>query len=289
MDTVWGDLLFFVNFCMDFQCLFLTAKLLHRPFPVWRSALFSALGALYAVAALFITAPGGLAFFADCAVCFLMCVGTFTEKKCNTVSVFLPFLVYFGVSFAVGGAMSGIGALLSRLDLPIAPSGQQVSGPLFFLLAAAGGLCTFLWGRTSRRRAGQLRARLRVSIGKEVLSLSVMVDTANLLTDPISGRPVVLVAKGALDALLSLPLAGAVRKGAGAVGNLPHEDARRVRLLAAQSATGQGLLVAIAPDWARLDLGRGEVGVEILLAPTALRVGFDDCQALLPAELVRGL
>lgn len=289
MDTVWGDLLFFVNFCMDFQCLFLTAKLLHRPFSLWRAALFSALGAFYAVAALFIEAPGWMAFLTDLAVCFLMCTGTFLSKKCNTVSVFLPFLVYFGVSFAVGGAMSGMGALLARLDLPLAVSGQQVSGGAFFLLAAAGGICTFLWGRMSRRRAGQMRALLRVGIEDEALSLPAMVDTANLLADPVSGKPVVLVREGALDGLLSSALLGALRGGLAAVGSLEPAQARRVRLLHAQGAMGEGLLVAIAPDWALLDVGKGGIAVDLLLAPCKLHTGFDECQALLPVELIRGL
>ena len=75
--TVWGDLLFLVNFCMDFQCLFLTAKLLHRRFFAWRAALASALGALYAVAALFFQTAGGVAFLLDCLTCLLMCLMVF--------------------------------------------------------------------------------------------------------------------------------------------------------------------------------------------------------------------
>jgi len=289
MDTVWGDLLFFVNFCMDFQCLFITAKLLHRPFSLWRAALFSSFGAFYAVMALFIHVPGAVAFLTDCTVCFLMCVGTFAEKRCNMVSVFLPFLVYFGVSFAVGGAMSSMGALLARLDLPVATTGGEVSTATFFFLAAIGGVSTFLWGRVSRRRAGQTRAILRVGIGERAVTLPAMVDTANLLTDPVSGRPVVIVARGAVDDLLSPSLARALAGGAGAMGALQGEEARRVRLLVAGSVTGQGLLTALVPDWARLDIGRGEVAVELLIAPAPLRVGFDECQALLPAELLRGL
>ncbi len=289
MDTVWGDLLFFVNFCMDFQCLFLTAKLLHRPFSLWRAALFSAFGALYAVVALFIHVPGWVAFFTDCTVCFLMCVGTFLEKRCNTASVFLPFLVYFGVSFAVGGAMSGMGALLSRLELPVSTTGGEVSTVTFFFLAAIGGVSTYLWGRVSRRHAGQKRAVLRIGLEGRAVALSAMVDTGNLLSDPVSGRPVVIVAKGAMDSLLSPALLQALFGGVAAMGELDGEQARRVRLLVANSVTGQGLLPALVPDWARLDTGRGEVAVEVLLAPASVRMGFDECQALLPAELLKGV
>ncbi len=288
MDTVWGDLLFFVNFCMDFQCLFLTAKLLHRPFFVWRAALFAALGAIYAVAALFIQTSGVVAFLADCAVCLLMCVGTFAQKNYRTVRIFLPFLVYFGVSFAVGGAMSGMAALLSHIELPIGTNETEVSTGLFFLLAAAGGISTFLWGRTAQRRAAQMRARLRAGIGRAAISLCAMVDTANLLSDPISGKPVVIVSRAAMQELLPQPLARVVASDdISALGDLEAEHARRVRLLHAGSVTGEKLLFAISPDWAFLDCGKGEVAVDLLLAPTALHMGFDECEALLPAELIR--
>ena len=288
MGTVWGDLLFFVNFCMDFQCLFLTAKLLHRPFFVWRAALFAGLGAIYAVAALFMETSGVIAFLADCAVCFLMCMGAFVQKNCRTVHVFLPFLVYFGVSFAVGGAMSGMAALLSHIELPISANESEVSTGLFFLLATVGGISTFLWGRMTQRRAGQTRACLRVGIGDSAVSLCAMVDTANLLTDPISGKPVVIVSRAALQDLRPQSLVRVLTADdVSALGELDAQDARRVRLLRAGSVTGERLLFAISPDWAFLDCGKGEVAVELLLAPTVLHMGFDECEALLPAELIR--
>ena len=140
-----------------------------------------------------------------------------------------------------------------------------------------------------RRRAGQMRALLRVGIEDEALSLPAMVDTANLLADPVSGKPVVLVREGALDGLLSSALLGALRGGLAAVGSLEPAQARRVRLLHAQGAMGEGLLVAIAPDWALLDVGKGGIAVDLLLAPCKLHTGFDECQALLPVELIRGL
>ena len=135
-QTVYGDILFFVNFCMDFQCLFLTAKLLHRPFSVLKGAIFSAFGAFYACAALFLSVSGAAAFFADCGVCFLMCWGTFGGKRGAFRQVFLPFGLYFGVSLAVGGIMSGMASLLSRFFVPSGAVEQTSCSWGFFLLAA---------------------------------------------------------------------------------------------------------------------------------------------------------
>lgn len=286
-QTVYGDLLFFVNFCMDFQCLFLTARLLHRPFPVGRGALSAALGALYACAALFLQTSGTVAFFADLAVCYLMCVGTFLSKKAGFGRVFVPFALYFGVSMAVGGVMSGMAALLNHLALPLGESGADVSSGAFFLLAALGGISTFLWGRFCQRRAKGARATLELEICGKSDTVMGLVDTANLLVDPVGGRPVVFLYPSIAKRLLPVPLAEAIARGdTAALAALPQELARRVRLLPADTVTGEGLLFAVVPDAAWINAGRGRTPVEILVAPAPFRAQDRDCQALLPANLV---
>ena len=150
-QTVYADLLFLVNFCMDFQCLFLTARLLRRPFPLKRALLASVLGALYACGALFIPANGGVAFLLDLFVGLLMCGLVFLPQEEKKWRFLIPFGLYFGVSAAVGGVMSAISTLFSRLDY--VPKEQENNSVWFFLLAFLGGLFTFLWGRLCQRRA----------------------------------------------------------------------------------------------------------------------------------------
>lgn len=286
-QTVYGDLLFFVNFCMDFQCLFLTAKFLHRPLSLWRALLSSALGALYACAALFLETVGWIAFLSDCGVCLLMCLLVFAARGQSFRQLLAPFGVYFVTSFAVGGVMSGMASLLSHIELPLGTGGESLSSFSFFLLAALGGVATFLWERRTAGRARGKKARLTLVLEGRELAVTCMVDTANFLRDPVGGRPVVLlsgrVARGFLDPeLLSLAEQGDHAK----IADLPPSLARRVRLIPAGTATGKGLLLAVAPDSALLDGGRGAVPVDILIAPTALLTDDDSYDGLLPAELI---
>ncbi|MBQ8341113.1 MAG: sigma-E processing peptidase SpoIIGA [Clostridia bacterium] len=284
--TVYADILFFVNFCMDFQCLFLTAKLLRRPFPLWKSVLAAALGALYACVALFLRAAGLLAFLADALVCLLMCVIVFLSGAGDLRRLPAPFLLYFGVSFAVGGVMSGLASLLSHIYLPIGEQGETLSGGAFFFLAALGGLSTFLWGRFCQRRAKGARALLHISLAEREKTFSCLVDTANLLHDPVGGRAVAILSpRAAVGVLPDALLAVAGRGDPAGLAALPYELAARVRLIPAETVTGSGVLFAISPDRAVLDAGRGGVEVELLLAPSPL-VNADDYDVLLPAELV---
>ena len=286
-QTVYGDILFFVNFCMDFQCLFLTAKLLRRPFRLWRGALFAALGALYACVVLFLSISGVWAFLADCGVCLLMCIGVFWHREARPLQLLIPFALYFGVSFAVGGVISGMGALLSHIEAPVGVGEGELSSVGFFLLAMLGGLVTFLWGRLCQRRAKGKHVHLTLFWGERTITLEGLIDTANLLKDPVGGKAVVLLESDAAAELLPQELLEAsLCADRTTVATLPTELARRVRWIPAQTATGKGLLMALDPDRALLDAGRGEIPVELLIAPMRLSQDLDGCRALLPASLI---
>ncbi len=283
-QTVYVDLLFLVNFCMDFQCLFLTARLLHRPFPLKRALLASALGALYACAALFVLVSGTVAFLADLLAGLAMCGLVFGGQEEKKWRFLIPFGLYFGVSAAVGGLMSAVSSWFSRLEYtPV----QNTEGSLsFFLLAFLGGALTFLWGRLCQRRAKHKCVKLHLEYEGKTLHVDAFLDTANHLCDPLGGRPVVVIDSAVARALLPPLLLEAAQKGMAGLSMLPPALARRVRMIPAATVTGRSILLAIAPDRAQLDAGRGAHAVEILLTPAPLGDAAQGHQALLPPALL---
>ena len=220
-QTVYVDLLFLVNFCMDFQCLFLTARLLHRPFPLGRALLASVLGALYACTALFLPASGVVAFVADLLVGLLMCGLVFLPQEERKWRFFIPFGLYFGVCAAVGGVMSAVSRLFSRLQYT--PSGGGGGSLGFFLLAMLGGLATFLWGRLCQRRAKGKCVKLHLEYEGRELKLDAFVDSGNHLRDPVGGRPVVVIDRMVAEALLPRALLNAAERGMMGLALLPPE------------------------------------------------------------------
>ena len=285
-QTVYMDLLFFVNFCMDFQCLFLTAKLLRRPFFVWRGVLFSAVGALYACVALFAMTARGVALVLDLVICALMCIGVFTGKGQPIHRFFVPFAIYFGVSAAVGGVMSAMASLMSKMDIPYVESGTSVSSGTFFLLAAAGGVATFAWARFCQRRAQSARAVLKLELTGQELTVPGLFDTAHLLSDPVSGRPVVVLKQCVAAKWLPSVFPAEGTQGTAALLSLPPALLRRARLIPTDTVTGHSLLLALVPDTALLDTGGGARSVELLVSAAPIVSTPSDCQALLPAALL---
>jgi hypothetical protein len=144
-----------------------------------------------------------------------------------------------------------------------------------------------LWGSFCARRAKGKGAVLHLEIGSSKRAVYCMFDTANLLCDPVGGKPVALLDFSAAEGLLDpAVLAAAKAHDTAAIGNLPAEQGRRVRLIPAGTATGRGLLLAVSPDRAFLDTGGGIVPVELLVAPTELLAGSEEHEGLLPAELM---
>ena len=111
-------------------------------------------------------------------------------------------------------------------------------------------------------------------------------DTANHLHDPLGGRPVVVIDSGIARTLLPPLLLEAAPKGMLGLAMLPPTLAGRVRMIPASTVAGRSILLAIAPDRARLDVGRGAHEVEILLTPAPLADAAQGYEALLPPALL---
>ena len=147
-QTVYADLLFFVNLSMDFLCLFITARLLHRPFNVLRCILGGAMGGVYSVAVLFVSMNSILGLIADLGFCILICLCAYGIKDKTMGEFFLHTTVYFGVAMGTGGCMTAMYSLLNRIDLPldaVESNPDGISVWLFGFLAVISGAAA-LWG-----------------------------------------------------------------------------------------------------------------------------------------------
>ena len=80
MQTLYADILFLINFSMDFLTLYVTAAILRRKTSVARLSVASAIGGLYGVASVFMQGILILNIFINLAVSYLMCVIVFSKR-----------------------------------------------------------------------------------------------------------------------------------------------------------------------------------------------------------------
>ncbi len=283
-QTVYADLYFLVNFSMDLLCLMITASLLHRRPARWRAILAAALGGAYALVALLFSFSGAFGLLLDILVGGLLCLVTFKDRQTSLPRVLGCVPVLLLCSILLGGFMTVLYSFLNRLDLPLeALSGDSLSVWIFALVGALAGAATLRGGRlmglSGKTRSVTVSATL---YGKNV-TLRALVDSGNLLRDPVSGRSVVVVDVDRLRGVLPPTLLRACTSACPADVLALPEFARAVRPIPTATATGSSLLLAISPDALTVTDGKHTFSADYLLAPAPLgnsAGGFDAIIAL---------
>lgn len=154
------------------------------------------------------------------------------------------------------------------------------------LLAGLGWLLTLIWGRVFRRSEAKRATDVDITVclGSREAVLRGMIDSGNLLTDPIGGSPVIPVRRESVTEMLSLELQNALCETpfrTEALLSLP--EASRLRLIPTETATGSGLLVAILPDAIYIGKKKEKRRIRALIAPIPL--AGTEAEAVVPASL----
>jgi hypothetical protein len=112
-----------------------------------------------------------------------------------------------------------------------------------------------------------------------------MVDSGNLLRDPTGGRAVICGDPAVLEAILSPSLYRVLRGEIPQRGELSPDDARRVRVIPAKTATGEGLLYGFLPDRVTVTAEGQDRGTDTDAVLALTPIPTEGVDALVPAEL----
>jgi stage II sporulation protein GA (sporulation sigma-E factor processing peptidase) len=277
METVYIDLYLIVNVSMDILCLMIGGAMLHRRLKRWRALLGAVFGGVYAVAALLLGWDGFWGVIPDVCAVVVMCMIAFGRQKRSYLSLLRTAAVVWVCSMLLGGIMTALYALLNRLNLPLdALQGDGLSAWTFVLVSAVAGLLTVKSGRWFGLSGKAKTATVEVELYGQRTVLRAMVDTGNLLCDPVSGRSVIVAELDALAPLLPPALVRACESGDFSAYLSSHERAKRIRLIPAGSVGGDALLLAIVPDRVRLTVGNESFVSNHLIAPKHLHLSDFD-------------
>ena len=288
-QTVYLDIYFLINFSMDFLGLFLSARLVERRIKYYRLVIAAGVGAAYACVALFLSAAGLWRLFLDALACLVVgVVAAFDRRALKSVPYFS--LVFGAVSIILGGAMTALFYLFNRLGVDLlfggGGGGDGISVWLFAILAGISGLLALKGGGALKKRAVRKRGRIEIEYGGRRTSLSCLCDSGNLLREPISRLPCVLVELDALSSVLPYSLTEAVKKGN--ITLIEERERPRVRLIPSQSATGKAMLVGFRVDALRIDMGGGAAKTDAYVVLMTEKISEKGIKALVPSEIVLG-
>ena len=272
VQEVYADLYFLVNACMDLLCLLISAAVLHRRILRRRAILGAVVGGMYALTTLLLGIGGVLGIALDLLAAVGITATVFWQRRMR-FSLLLRLSATFAlVSALLGGIMTVLYTAINRLGLPFsALQGEGLSVWMFAILAILSGALTLRGGRFFGRSHRTKSVTLEIELMGKRAVLCAMVDSGNLLRDPVSGRSVIVADREKLRALLPDGLEGdAWMQNA--------ELARRVRLIPTATATGNGMLRAFLPDRLTVTDGQERYASNDLIALTALggrAQGFD--------------
>lgn len=270
MQVVYVDSLFFINLIINYILLLVTAKICAAVAPRLRLLGGAALGAFYSVA---VVLPFG-AFLPHpiikVAVGILMVLAAFGGLQ----RVLRLTLVFFAASVAFGGAVmaasllsgNGFGSgVLTTVSLKV----------LVIVFAVCYIVLTVVFKRAGRHRAGGI-VSLKLRQGDRELSMRALCDTGNALTDPMTGKPVIVAGVNDLKPLFPhaiLKTVTALRlKGAVKILEELSESEKNIRFqLIPYSAVGVAgdMLLAFKPDEIIVD-GKNKTGMLLALSPNSV-------------------
>ena len=272
-NVIYIDILFATDLSCDIFSLYITGRLCHleaRPFRLFTSALF---GSAASAALTLLQLDGRLSLLLGLPVSAIMCLisygwngfGSLLRRTAllwsagsllyGTVSAIIGFLsVYFPVKY------------YSILSIAFA-----LSVPLIIIVS-----------RAARPSLSKKSASVAAVINGRTVSLRCLVDSGNLLCEPISGYPVIVIS-GALAAkvfpnseisyLLAL------------THTIPESIRNRLRIIPSKTVNGEKLLRAVRADSVKVDGVRVCAFVSFEDVPEGT---FGDYSGIIPSALVQG-
>lgn len=277
-QVVYGDVYLVINFTMDFLALYLTARALKRPAPPLRLSLAAALGAGYALASLLLPDGNPLSVFTSLAIPVLLVLIAFGFSGWRELLRTLA--VFWAISFLLGGAATAASYLVAQWAKKEVVIGGQVEAlpadlPYWGVIAL--GLLVAAVVSFLLRLRKKLPQTATVEVGEDettLVSLSGLVDSGNLLTEPLSGRAVILIDR---SAAAFLPPELAFLRGGGTPSLTP-----RLRLIPYSTPSGEGIFYGYLPTVVRVN-GKPRTAC---VAIAALPKGEQALPAIVPASLV---
>lgn len=191
------DLIILENFCMNFLILYTTGKLLNRKLKRIRLLIASVIGDLYTFL-LYINVPSYVVNISKIAMAILLVKISFGSGGIK--NIFKESLVFLMVSFIYAGCALGF-IYFAKPKIIYIVNGVIIGGEYIFELVLGSAIISFVLIKVSmklvklkqRFSKDDMICRINIINDDKEVKLNALLDTGNLLSDPVTGEPVVIV------------------------------------------------------------------------------------------------
>ncbi len=249
--VVYGDILFAVNFSIDLLVLSLSGYFLHlrrRLLPLFVSAV---LGGVYAVFYLWLSPSPLHGVVLSALTSLILCLIAYFPVGMRTLIRLT--LAFYAASFCLGGAVNALYSLLAAIwgtdglaGVNAVMSGKKAE--IFLLYALGSGLLIYVAGRIFSHHERRRCMMLEIEENGRSVKLGGLVDSGNLLRDPLTARPVILVRKRELLPLIHNRVFSLLDSERNGEEELPLSVKRKIRVIPMAGIEGTKTLVGYVPD-----------------------------------------
>ncbi len=202
--TIYVDIVLLENLCMNYIILFSTAYILKLKRKHIRIFISSLLGAIYAILAYANIIPMYTNIITKIILSICMIYIAYNPK--HVKGMIKELMVFYLVSFALGGCAFALLYIVRPQDIFMKDGVYIGTYPL--KIALLGGIVGFIVTYISfkivksRITKNEIIYKTIIKFDEKELEINVMLDTGNMLKDPITGEAVMLIEKEKLYGLI---------------------------------------------------------------------------------------
>lgn len=202
--TIYLDVILLENLCMNYIILFATGLVSKNSIKQWRIIIASLVGGVYSILSFAPILQVYSSLFFKILLSIVMIYLSFKPK--NIKQLFKQLILFYLISFAFGGCAFALLYFVKPENILM--RNGVFTGTYPIKIAILGGILGFAIVNIAfkvvkgRVRKKDMFCEVQIKFRGKVASIKAMIDTGNLLKDPISGMPVIVVEAKQLEAVI---------------------------------------------------------------------------------------
>ncbi len=283
-QTIYIDVMFIVNFAVNLLIFLSSSVIMQRFEKWWRYCVAAAFGAVYSSVVFFLNIAPLLLNISSLVIYFITCrfILLYNTRKLMFKGLIITLLcaAFYGGTIFMLYLFTGLGSVMTfnnnalYIDIP-------VFAMLLFCFVAYG----VLW-IVSRiladRSPKECYTDIAIEINGQQTVLRGFIDTGNKLSDPFSGKPIVITSPNALRKLIPEDVYKFIESED--ITDLPIGWKNKVRAIPCSTVSGYHLMYAIKYD--NLYIQESQLGEGLVALTNNINNNDGDFDALIPASFV---
>ncbi len=287
--TIYLDIVFLENILMNYMILYATGFVQKKDMKSMRLIISSTIGAAYAIITYLNLIPIYTSFFMKVLLSVIMVYVAFKNQTAK--SLVKNLLLFYLSSFVIGGCSLALLYMISPQNILIKDGVFIGTYPMKITLIA--GIIGFTLVQISfalnKRQIKQkdLICDLEIGINKKSITIKAYMDSGNVLKDPLTEDPVVIVEKSKMEKIVHLDRLEIYGEG---YSNYERgDDKLKIRLIPFKSIGSQnGMLIGIKPEYIKINYNEKIIEKRSVIIALYDKKISRDYQALVGLEILEG-